>query len=52
VRLELLPAGAWARWDRERLARSGGTMEQYKHPCLINDVNFRAAMPVEANMAV
>jgi hypothetical protein len=52
VRLELLPAGAWARWDRERLACSGGTMEQYKHPCLINDLNFRAAMPVQANMAV
>jgi hypothetical protein len=35
LRLEALPAGFWARWDRERLQRSGGTMEQYKHPCLI-----------------
>src|SRR5262249_40995996 len=35
VRLGRLPAGFWARWDRERLRRSGGTLEQYKHPCLI-----------------
>jgi hypothetical protein len=48
VRLELLPAGAWAEWDRQRLARSGGPPEQYKHPCLINDVNFRATMPLAA----
>jgi hypothetical protein len=52
VRLELLQAGAWAQWDRQRLARSGGTPEQYKHPCLINDVNFRKTMPVEAEVAV
>ncbi len=52
VRLELLPAGTWAQWDRQRLARSGGTLEQYKHPCLINDVNFRATMPVETEVLV
>jgi hypothetical protein len=52
VRLELLPAGAWAQWDRERLARSGGTLEQYKHPCLINDVKLRTVMPVEEEVAV
>jgi hypothetical protein len=40
VRLEALPGGFWSRWDRERLQRSGGTLEQYKHPCLIADVNF------------
>src|SRR5205085_1913457 len=39
--LEVLPAGLWASWDRERLRRSGGTLEQYKHPCLINDPQFR-----------
>ncbi len=52
MRLEVLPAGAWARWDRERLARTGGTMEQYKHPCLINDVNFRRTVPIEAEVTV
>ncbi len=46
VRLQLLPGGTWAEWDRKRLQCSGGTPEQYKHPCLINDVNFRATMPV------
>jgi hypothetical protein len=46
VRLELLPAGAWLRWDRQRLARAGGTLEQYKHPCLIPDTDFRRSLPV------
>jgi hypothetical protein len=44
VRLEELPTGAWIRWDRQRLARQGGTLEQYKHPCLINDLQFRESM--------
>jgi hypothetical protein len=44
VRLELLPAGAWREWDRERLRRTGGTLEQYKHPCLIADPGFAAQM--------
>ena len=44
VRLELLEAGAWREWDRERLKRSGGTLEQYKHPCLIADLKFREQM--------
>src|SRR5262249_49345371 len=30
LRLELLPDGTWQRWDQQRLARSGGTPEQYK----------------------
>jgi hypothetical protein len=48
VRLMVLPPGFWARWDRERLQRSGGTLEQYKHPCLIADLNFaRVAGRVE-----
>jgi hypothetical protein len=36
VRLTLLPAGAWQEWDRRRLAQTGGTPEQYKHPCLLS----------------
>jgi hypothetical protein len=35
-----LPRGFWATWDKARLQRNGGTLEQYKHPCLINDVEF------------
>lgn len=41
LRLETVPPGFWARWDRQRLERSGGTLEQYKHPCLINDLEFQ-----------
>jgi hypothetical protein len=32
--------GFWGQWDRERLQRTGGTLEQYKHPCLIGDHGF------------
>jgi hypothetical protein len=49
VRLELLPEGAWTRWDRQRLARQGGTLEQYKHPCLINDLQFRESIQSDLN---
>jgi hypothetical protein len=40
VRVEVLPTGYWSRWDRARLERNGGTLEQYKHPCLIGDLEF------------
>lgn len=51
IRLELLPAGTWQQWDRQRLSRSGGTIEQYKHPCLINDLHFRDTIEVEEELA-
>jgi hypothetical protein len=44
VRLEALEPGAWREWDRERLKRTGGAPEQYKHPCLIADPEFQAQM--------
>ena len=44
VRLEPLEPGAWREWDRERLKRTGGTLEQYKHPCLIGDPAFQEQM--------
>jgi hypothetical protein len=47
IRLELLPTNAWVQWDRQRLSRTGGSLEQYKHPCLISDPTFRESMPVE-----
>lgn len=52
VRLQLLPNGTWQLWDRQRLARCGGTPEQYKHPCLINDLQFRQSMPVEEEISL
>ena len=50
VRLEFVPPGYWAQWDRERLRKSGGVPEQYKHPCLIGDLQFRATAPVAEEM--
>jgi hypothetical protein len=50
VRLQLLPAGAWHNWDRQRLERTGGTPEQYKHPCLIADLKFRESVTVEEEL--
>jgi hypothetical protein len=47
IRLEWLIPGTWQQWDRQRLARNGGSHEQYKHPCLIPDLKFRESMPVE-----
>jgi hypothetical protein len=52
VRLELLPTGTWLRWDRQRLARTGGTLEQYKHPCLIPDPHFRDSLPIDQEVVV
>ncbi len=50
IRLELLPVHTWQTWDRQRLAKSGGTHEQYKHPCLISDPDFRATIGVEEEL--
>jgi hypothetical protein len=44
VRIAWLAPGFWAEWDRERLARTGGTIEQYKHPCLIGDLAFHKVL--------
>jgi hypothetical protein len=46
LRAFLLPQGTWADWDARRLADTGGSPEQYKHPCLIGDLKFHQQMPV------
>ena len=51
VRAAVIPAGAWAAWDRDRLAKTGGSPEQYKHPCLVGDLGFRATMNVVREVA-
>jgi hypothetical protein len=40
LRVQAVSPGFWARWDADRLRRNGGTLEQYKHPCLIADLDF------------
>ena len=47
MRLFLLPPQSWLEWDRQRLKRTGGTLEQYKHPCLIADPKFRDSVSIE-----
>ena len=51
LRLFLLPPHSWHHWDRQRLARTGGTLEQYKHPCLIPDPKFRDGITIEEEVA-
>ncbi|HTI51943.1 MAG TPA: GH3 auxin-responsive promoter family protein, partial [Planctomycetaceae bacterium] len=36
----LLPAGSWKHFARSRQCRLGGSIEQYKHPCLVPDLKF------------
>ena len=50
LRAAVIPAGRWAEWDRERLARTGGSPEQYKHPCLINAIDFRETLAREGRL--
>ena len=51
LRVLLLPASTWQEWDRKRLEKTGGTLEQYKHPCLIGDTQFRMTMAVEQEVS-
>ena len=46
VRTIRLRDGAWADFQKRRLARSGGTVEQYKQPHLIPDVEAIHAFPI------
>jgi hypothetical protein len=38
IRIRRLLPGSWADFQRRRLAKSGGTVEQYKQPCLLSDL--------------
>ena len=39
TRVIRIPDGAWAKYKGYRLSRSGGTVEQYKQPCLLPDLH-------------
>ncbi len=52
VRLGLLPPGAWKDFCRQRLEQRGGTLEQFKHPCLVNDYEFIGRMPVREQLTL
>ncbi len=44
VRLCRLAPQTLREWDETRLAKSGGSAEQYKHPCLVADLEFAKLM--------
>ncbi|HZW32720.1 MAG TPA: GH3 auxin-responsive promoter family protein, partial [Isosphaeraceae bacterium] len=50
VRILTIPPGSWTEFQQRRLAQSGGTVEQYKQPHLIPDLDligtFRVRQPV------
>ncbi|WP_165222623.1 GH3 auxin-responsive promoter family protein [Aquisphaera insulae] len=48
VRTILVPDGSWAEFQRRRLAKSGGTVEQYKQPHLIPDVEALSHFNIES----
>lgn len=35
-----IPAGGWIAYRAQRIGRLGGSLEQYKHPCLVSDLDF------------
>jgi GH3 auxin-responsive promoter len=51
VRAQILPDGFWSKWDRERVTKTGGSPEQYKHPCLIGDLEFARTAPILSGKA-
>jgi len=42
-----LDAGTWKRFTRQRQSRFGGSAEQYKHPCLVPDLQFSERLQTE-----
>ena len=38
IQIRRIPRGGWSDFQGRRLARSGGTVEQYKQPCLLADL--------------
>ena len=39
IRATRVPPGSWVAFQKRRLAKSGGTVEQYKQPCLLSDLD-------------
>ena len=39
TRVTRIPDGSWAKYKAFRLSKSGGTVEQYKQPCLLPDLH-------------
>lgn len=46
LKAAVIPIGSWAKWDAERLVKSGGSPEQYKRPGLIGELGLAEKMNV------
>jgi hypothetical protein len=46
VRLREIPRGTWAALRRQRTA-ARGNFEEFKHPCLVGDFEFREKLPID-----
>lgn len=40
LEIQAVSVGTWQALRQKRISRLGGSLEQYKHPCLINDLDF------------
>ncbi len=43
LEIQAVSVGTWQALRKKRISRLGGSLEQYKHPCLINDLDFVAS---------
>lgn len=44
LRVQSLGSGSWKKFARERQSRLGGSIEQYKHPCLLANLDLAASV--------
>jgi len=42
-----VPEGTWSIFSQRRRKKSGGSLEQYKHPCLVPDLEFGSKLLLE-----
>ena len=45
ARIQRVPPGTWEAFQRQRIARPGGSAEQFKHPFLTNKTDFVEQLP-------
>lgn len=51
LQCQVVPPDAWQTFTRNRLTTSGGSADQYKHPCLLPDAKFEDRFIIEAGLS-
>ncbi len=51
LRVELLANVSWTQFAKSRQSKAGGSLEQYKHPCLVPDPQFPASVSQRLSVA-